>query len=338
MDCNVNCQHCGLGTKKLNYKISPEDLCTSIRRVLETFPFDLGGAITFIFHGGEPLLMGVDYYKKFISLVEKDKFLSKIEKEYSFQSNLLLLDEKFCDFLNEFKIRISSSFDFYSTFRNINGSPKKYKEYWLDKVKLYQDKTGNNLYIITVLSKQNHTKTKEIIQEAFYLGLNIKLNPLARRGNAVNIYNDLGITPKEYGHALRVAYKEWQIYRDKGMSFIPAYDFECNNNLQRCPYGGVCVGRIMAIFPDGSVWNCGEAFQEKKMEYYFGNALQQKFLLDKYMEAAMTDLAVSSECQECNICGGGCKLQRINGKTKWCESYKMLFDAIKKEGKCLQFT
>ncbi len=338
--CNANCLHCGV--KGLNYGKQVLDIDAGVKAIkacidfLKTEKQRIVNEIVLIFHGGEPFLPGVIYYEKFLNKLYKS--FSGFKFEISFQTNLTLYSQEWKNFLQHYKGKISTSYDFFADFRvfNRNSSTEDYYKTWIDRVKQYQDDFGGRVHVITVVNQLNKNHIKEIINLSYTLGLNLKLNPLYCAGNAKNIYNECAINAIEYGQILIDAYKAYKKYHQEDKTFIVEQckemeDFVLGKDdkmFTKCPYAGNCVGFIFGIAPNGDIYNCGDDIQLGG-KFYLGNA-DKGIDKDKYLNALVQDALIPEECYQCGICGGGCKLFRNNGKIIWCESYKMLYHHIKK--------
>ncbi|MCS7232031.1 MAG: SPASM domain-containing protein [Elusimicrobiota bacterium] len=341
-ECNADCLHCGVAHLRSKYKrFLPQEV--GVRAIFRCIEFlkrihdSNNFLLVLVFHGGEPMLVGVNYYEKFLNVLDSEIKKNKDDISYtvSFQSNLILYNDNWKNFLKKHNGKVSSSYDFYANFRVFreNTENEKYFLSWTNKVKKYQDDFGSRLHVITVISRLNKDYIKEIVDYGYYLNLNLKLNPLYDAGNAKNIYNDISISDKEYGEVLINAYRQWQKYKDS-MHIEQCKEMEeyvlgiCDKMHTKCPYSGICVGYIWGIDPDGNIYNCGNSIQMGR--YYLGN-FKNGVVMNNFLNAKKDDLDVFSDCFSCGICGGGCKLFRESNTKKytWCESYKMLFLEIK---------
>jgi uncharacterized protein len=98
--CNLNCRYCYYLEKKSDYPgkhdfyMSGELLENYIQQYIMASP---GPIIQFVWHGGEPTLAGLDFYKKAVSL--QRKYLPRDWTCWNnIQTNGILLDEKWCIF------------------------------------------------------------------------------------------------------------------------------------------------------------------------------------------------------------------------------------------------
>ena len=112
-NCNLRCSYCGVSGPLVRSLIKTEYMDFSLINELFTKVLeynDLGG-VDFIWHGGEPLLMGLSFFKKIVN-VQKEVFSqSKIKIKNSIQTNATLINEEWAKFFKEEKIQLGVSID-----------------------------------------------------------------------------------------------------------------------------------------------------------------------------------------------------------------------------------
>jgi len=273
MSCNALCTHCSTPPQKTY--LLPDKAAIAVKNTVmlyEELNHEYPREIDIVFHGGEPMLLGTAYVTDLAYLMNKQ--MADVNIVYGMQTNLLLYNDwrKLLG-SNMFSWRITSSYDFFSSFRKTKDG-RNYFDTWYDKVKQYQDDSGKRLYTICVLSRENVNRVDEIMEQAYSYGLNIKLNMLYSAGKAKQMEKSLYITQEEYGDALIRAYRIWKTYNNSGFLFAQGYDFENIVNHGKpagCPYISSCVGNIFCLLPDGTLYQCGECSDAK--HYCYGNAL-----------------------------------------------------------------
>jgi len=108
--CNIDCKYCYLPNRSDKNKISIETFEKILDRVLES------GLVredfTIVWHAGEPLVMPLSFYKDVSSLV-KNKNTTNFRIKQNFQSNGILLNDEWCEFLKENRdtVNLSLSID-----------------------------------------------------------------------------------------------------------------------------------------------------------------------------------------------------------------------------------
>ena len=110
--CNLNCSYCFYLKKELLYpgsrfRMTDEVLENYIRQLIQSHQTD---KVTVAWQGGEPTLMGVDFYRRAIELQEKYR-RPDMTFENTMQTNGTLLNDEWCEFLRENNFLIGISID-----------------------------------------------------------------------------------------------------------------------------------------------------------------------------------------------------------------------------------
>lgn len=109
--CNLECEYCfylekeQLYPERADFAMSEATLESFVRQYIEAQP---GPAVTFAWQGGEPTLLGVDFFRKAVQFQEKHA-PDGMRIQNTIQTNGTLLDEEWCEFLaaNDFLVGIS---------------------------------------------------------------------------------------------------------------------------------------------------------------------------------------------------------------------------------------
>jgi uncharacterized protein len=115
--CNLNCSYCYISEedrKDANY-LSLENFEVILRKVLKFK--SISKHIQVLWHAGEPLVMPVDYYEEAIKITEKVKQslgLSDVKIRHYFQSNGILVNDKWCEFFKRHDVVLGISCDGYT--------------------------------------------------------------------------------------------------------------------------------------------------------------------------------------------------------------------------------
>lgn len=118
-ECNLNCSYCFYLEKHALYQqqryMDPDILELYVRNYIESTP--LHNEVAFTWQGGEPTLMGLDFYHKAILLQQKYAAGRKVTN--SFQTNGLLINDKWCEFFVKHDFLIGLSLDGPEEIHNI---------------------------------------------------------------------------------------------------------------------------------------------------------------------------------------------------------------------------
>src|SRR3954451_8464487 len=110
--CNLDCKYCFLLSKEMLYpgsrfRMADDMLETYIRQLLESQP---GPEVAVAWQGGEPTLMGLDFFRRSVELVERHRRPAQ-RVAYTLQTNGTKIDDEWAVFLAEHKFLIGLSID-----------------------------------------------------------------------------------------------------------------------------------------------------------------------------------------------------------------------------------
>lgn len=114
--CNLNCTYCYMynasdDTYKKQPKVMNDDTIDALLEKIRAHCLLHGiGTFDFNFHGGEPLLAGPDFYRRFVDKANR-VLLPEIRPSFTMQTNATLLDEEWCALFGELNIYIAISLD-----------------------------------------------------------------------------------------------------------------------------------------------------------------------------------------------------------------------------------
>jgi len=106
--CNIDCDYCYLPNRNVTRRMSMEVLEKTIARVCEDEL--IGHAFDILWHAGEPLAVPVDYYEKAIEVIRRFPQADEHAK-FVFQTNAMLIDQKWCDFFKLHDVNLGVSID-----------------------------------------------------------------------------------------------------------------------------------------------------------------------------------------------------------------------------------
>jgi uncharacterized protein len=362
--CNLNCTYCFyLEKEKLfgeteQFRMSDEVLDRYIRQYIEQQDVP---EISFAWQGGEPTLLGVDFFRKVILL--QRKYANGKRVSNALQTNGTLLDDGWGEFLAEHQFLVGLSVD---------GPPDLHDAYRVDK----RDRPSSERVLrgLEVLKKHNvefntltvvHRKNsleplrvynylKEIgsgyIQfiplversadaVAKNLGLDLSLPPDLLRVERNRMVTDWSVLPEQYGQFLVDIYNQW-VRLDVGRTFVQFFDVALGNWMgmsgSLCVFSPTC-GTAMALEHNGDLFSCDHFVYPK---YKLGNILnlsiremaeskeQRKFGQDKLTR-------LPKFCRDCSVrfaCHGECPKHRFlktpqgdPGLNYLCAGYKRVF-------------
>lgn len=361
-ECNADCSYCS----------SPPDGSSawdleSFKTIINNLKDNLSDDVNIIWHGGEPMLMGPEFY------IETYKYAKSVipNVKFSIQTNLLLYKSSRWKniFKNIFEGNISTSFEPDNHNRTIKGNADKYTKRFYNVIEEVVN-DGFSPLVISTFSKETAHYAKEMYDFAKKFdypesksGIHLRVNYVTQTGR----YSEDGISPKDYGELLCDLYDQW-IKEVPRFDIIPLSEmFERvigNKTINKCPWTSKCGGHFLAVEPNGDMYNCSEFADIGDKAFAYGNVFSKTLYGSKkealvgfsrppdekrgygvqIMETAAARAHVRREhnlplecrtCEHFNECEGGCHRDAvlldkgINGKYFYCHSWKLVFGRIK---------
>lgn len=303
-------------------------------------------ALTLIWHGGEPLLWGIDNYRRIFDFAEKHNESMHIKQ--CVQTNLSLIDEEYIKLFKEHKVKIGFSLDGTKPINDaqrlaING--KGTFDIIMNKVRMCKA-AGLNIGCILVGSKNFKGHISEVYDFLCENNLNFKFNPLFNAGEAVNAGTSIAISPEEYAEMAIELFDLW--YYDKEHALkettfidIASYFASKTKRSQGCMFSANCQNSFMAVSPYGDIFPCGR-FCETDTRYSYGNITRESLetivsnikKTEIYARGKHIENSSCAKCKYFQLCHGGClhdgflKNEDFKSKTFLCSAYKRIFSHI----------
>lgn len=344
--CNLGCTFC----LRPSFKKQTMTVETLERVIKELLRYSID-RVDFVWHGGEPLILGIDFYNKIIEFQIKYKNKKTFIRN-NVQTNATLLTKEFEDFFQKYDFDIGTSIqgtkEIHDKTRIDMGGKGTYERV-IKKISNLQTKPS----VICVLTKDILGKEKETYEV-------LKKNS---RGARISEYFPGGLipsvgktkdstmpTPKEYGKSMIKFYEIWK--NDKEpinlkpiteiiRAFVQGESGSCIYSQKACNFG------VVGVKENGDFYTCLRA--AGKSQFFLGNSKDKPLSnLKKYGERdynqRLKDLKKKDclKCESWNQCNGGCPQESFklfgnySHKTYFCEGRKMLFNHIKKDLKELE--
>ena len=346
--CNATCSHCSANWN------TPILSLNNFKKTIDKIAPYVGESSTIMFHGGEPTLLGVDYYNKLIEYIENN-YPGKFK--YLMQSNMLLYNSEWFELVKNNNIILTTSYDFFTDIRNIKGNVNKYWDIWYKNIKQFQKDMTNYTqkqfypYIINIVTKQNYTKYNEIYEIAKKEKFNIRYNNYWKVGRGDNNSDKYYIEPEEYGkfliNLLNLYIEDIKNNNfDKNLIIYPIHYFYekiLKNYELECPWINNCAGMSLLLENDGTLYNCHTFSDIKKFSYgniFKINDLQEITKTDNFKKLYNRRLKLPNDCLKCKYykyCKGGCMRDSyindksfgdLYSKTWGCKAWYGIIDKI----------
>ena len=360
--CNLACSYCFFLDKELLYPNSkfrmPEDVLEDyIQQLIETHR---SNQVTVAWQGGEPTLMGVDFYRQAIAYQEKYRKPGMgrnqdMRFENTMQTNGTLLDDEWCQFFKENDYLIGISIDgprgLHDTHRVDKGGAPTFDKVMRGLRLLQKHSVEYNILVTVNRATADHPKEvyrflrdeagTEWIQ---FIPVIERMNPgglnLIQEGEQVS---ERSVRPEQFGRFLIQVFDEW-VHNDVGKVYVQTFEAALRNWLDM-PTSGMCVfektcGYGLAMEHNGDLYSCDHFVEpdyllgnikEQHMLEMVGSDEQYKFGQDKYD-------TLPKYCLECPVlfaCNGECPKNRFirtpdgeAGLNYLCAGYKAFFQRV----------
>lgn len=342
--CNLNCRYCFNEDER-----NPTMNSSTLERVIDqSFQFcvnysrkGLSAAVDFIWHGGEPMLMGFDFYRKVVDLQEK--YNEGVEYTNSIQTNGTLIDEGWAKFFSNKEFNVSISVD---GPKSINDSCRVTHagggtfDLVMEKINILKS-FNVPVGVCAVLSKK--TKGNEILLYNFFTEnqLPFELIPITYFGNAVKNHDELNLTSDELADIWIKIFDQWYVENDEKRSYCMDFVYRMASLV-----GGIsvdCIGckncseNNVSTDPNGFVYPC-VAFSAMP-EWRYGNINNKDLasLMNGSVSNKIKNRELGGECAACKwhkVCYGGCSsralmfYKTINAKDYYCQSLYKIYEHI----------
>lgn len=353
--CNLNCSYCFFLDKEQLYpgsrfRLSDQVLETYIRQLIEAHRTH---EVTVAWQGGEPTLMGVEFFRKAIAYQEKYR-KPGMSFENTMQTNGTLLNDEWCEFLKANNYLVGLSLDGPRELHDANrvdkaGGPTFDRV--MQGLRLLQ-KHGVEYNILTTVNAVNGNHPLEVYRFLRdevgtswmqFIPIIERLNEdgatLYQTGNTVS---DRSVKPEQFGNFLIAIFDEW-VRHDVGQVFVQTFEAAARKWMDlpsgMCFFEPTC-GRGVALEHNGDLYSC-DHFVEP--DYLLGNIQEQHIRdlvgSDRQHQFGQDKLATLPKyCLDCDVrfvCNGECPKNRFlttpdgePGLNYLCAGYKAFFHHI----------
>lgn len=348
--CNLDCTYCYYLHKKNllgssnKFRISDEILETHIRQYIEGQD---RSEVVFSWQGGEPTLLGLDFFRKVVELEQKYKKANQ-RIENDLQTNGTLLNDEWGAFLKKHGFLVGLSIDgpkeLHDRYRVANDGQPTFDKVFAAAQMLHRH--GVRFNALCVANRvnarrpldvyrflKNEVRPREMqfipcVEPKDFQGtapqkwdsatLPVQDSPAAHPGNADSVVTDWSIDPDDWGYFLCKVWDDWY-HRDIGKVFVNHFETAVAQwkglDSQLCIYHEFC-GKGVALEHDGNLYSCDHYVYP---EYQLGNILEtsssRMVFSDRQREFGFAKSnSLPHQCRECSFlfaCNGECPKNRV---------------------------
>ena len=358
--CNLACKYCYYLEKNNLYQNTPRHLMSD--EMLEQFTREYIEAQTmpqvlFTWHGGEPLMRSIDFYKKALALQKKYAHGKQIDNVI--QTNGTLLTDEWCEFFAKNHWLVGISIDGpqeYHDHYRVTPAGKPSWEKVMQGIQLLKKHRveWNAMAVVNAYNAEHPLEFYHFFRDndCQYL----QFTPIVERLTAhedgrtlASLADDreiplaeASVTPQQWGNFLCTIFDDW-VRHDVGKTFVEIFDCTLANWMGVLP--GICAyskecGHAGVMEHNGDVYSCDHfVFPEFKL----GNIRDQSLIDMLYGEkqqafSRLKHTSLPRQCKECDMefaCHGECPKNRFEkdkygepGLNYLCQGYYQYYSHV----------
>lgn len=344
--CNIDCRYCFFLSKEALYpderhRMSDATLEAYIRQLLESHRLP---EVTVAWQGGEPTLMGLEFFRKAVELVDRHRRPGQ-RVEHTFQTNGVALDDEWCAFLaaNHFLVGLSvdGPRELHDAYRVTRGGQGTFDLVMKGLGHLRAHRVEFNILCTVNAANQAHGRRVyqffrdelgatwiqfiPIVERATTETLDIanrgwSADPRGKRllyTQTGTLVTNRSVGARQYGQFLIDVFEEW-VRRDVGKVYVQLFDVTLEAAFGRyklCIHAPTC-GYGPALEYNGDLYAC-DHFVEPR--FRLGN-IHETHLLEMVASPAQRKFGddkrdtLTRQCRQCEVralCNGGCPKDRF---------------------------
>ena len=375
--CNLDCRYCFFLSKQMLYpgerlRMSDEVMDNYIRQLLRS---NAAPEVAIAWQGGEPTLMGLDFFKRAVRCAAKYRRPSQ-RVLHTIQTNGVLLDDEWCEFFKENSFLVGLSVDgpqrMHDAYRVNRGGSGSFDQVMRGFESLRRHQVEVN--ILCTIHAANADQPLEVyrffrddLQSSFIQFIPIverstaELLPLANRswgeaaGTGRPLYTQSGslvtersVGAEQFGRFMIAIFDDW-VRRDVGKVFVQTFDLALGSWLGQhnlCIFSPTC-GNALVLEHNGDLYACDHYVEPG---YKLGNiremSLIRLVLSDQQQKFGRDKLdSLPKYCRDCKVlfaCHGECPRNRFittpdgePGLNYLCAGYQAFFKHIDRPMKAM---
>ena len=341
--CNLACKYCYYLEKNNLYQNSHRHLMSD--EMLEQFTREYFEAQTipqvlFTWHGGEPLMRSIDFYKKALALQKKYSHGKQIDNVI--QTNGTLLTDEWCEFFAKNHWLVGISIDgpqeYHDHYRVTPAGKPSWEKVMQGFSLLKKHRVEwNAMAVVNAYNAEHPLEFYHFFRDngCQYLQFTPIVERLTEHEDGRTLASladdreiplaDASVTPQQWGNFLCTIFDDW-VRHDVGKTFVEIFDCTLANWMGVLP--GICAyskecGHAGVMEHNGDVYSCDHFVFP---EYKLGNIREQSLIDMLYGEkqqafSRLKHTSLPRQCKECDMefaCHGECPKNRFE-KDKYGE-------------------
>lgn len=320
-DCNIACDYCFYLEKKNLYpevarhQMSADVLETMIKRYLSTQQ----PTWTFGWQGGEPTLMGVEFYEKVLEL-QKRYAPPGASISNGLQTNGTLLDDRFAEVLRDGSFLVGISIDGPAHLHDVHRRTVSGRGTHRDVMRGLETLRRNGVEhnVLTLVSKANVEHPQEVYRYLRELGITYHQYIPCVEFEADGSLRSYSITGEEWGRFLNGIFDEWRQEDTRTVSvrnFDAVLSMMVHNAPIMCTTGTHCR-QYFVVEHNGDVYPCDFFVQpDKRLGNVTTDHFEHMWRSPVFREFGRNKKNWNEECAQCEYlryCAGDCPKMRYS--------------------------
>lgn len=344
--CNLSCYYC---YNKIELLPKPDRFMKIdvLQQVIQNVINSGRKTIKFLWHGGEPMIAGLDFYRKAVEFQKNSvaRLPYPVTVTNTIQTNGLLVDEGKVNFfiLNKFRFGVSvDGPDYVHNHNRYDSFGRGSHNNVLEKIRMLK-RMGGECGIVSVITTKSLPHAKEIfdflVSEKLF---NAHFSPYVEINPTTGKINERSITAEEFGGFIIQVFQEWKLLKNPQVKIRIIDNFLqglLGGRVELCTFARNCSHHLL-IEANGDVFICGRNANNRK--FYAGNAaytaINNIIASREFQEITNQMSRIPASCEKCKwftVCKGGCdRYRRIicddfeTNADYFCKGYGMIFTEI----------
>lgn len=346
-NCNLKCKYCYDKSNEIENEFANQIFSDNIDNIIDNLSkiYRYENSLKkLIFHGGEPLIVDVKTYEKFLAKMN-NKFK---DVRYSIQTNGTLINLEYAKLFKKYNIGVGISLDGCNEEQNACRIYRNGKNSFNDVMRGINILKENNIKfgIIMTLTKKHINQANKIYDFLANNNIEADIRPaFATKNNN----NEIVMRQDEYKKFFIELFEIWYNDKERRISLRQISEIyheflkviEENYTTKLCCDSKSCFANFYSLDVEGNVYACNRTYNVKGFKY--GNLNKDTFeeicLKAEELRKKRIEYIEKSECKECKIfkyCNGGCPADSINlednllvPNRNWCKAKIDIHNYIK---------
>lgn len=339
-DCNLACDYCFYRPKKALYPGTPLHRMTTatLEKLIGEYMRLAGPNPVFAWQGGEPALMGLEFYQEAVELEQRLGLPGQVVGN-GFQTNGTLLDDDWARLFAEYSFLVGISLDGPQELHDFHRRAPDGRGTWelvmagIEALRRH----GVEFNVLCMVTRESAGQPEKLFRffrnnEMHY----VQFIPLVEPGPEPLSPAAFSISPEEYGEFLCRLFDQWaaewpEMHIREFDEFLTAY---AGQPQVSCTFQETC-GSYCVVEHNGDVYACDFMVEP---QWKIGNITRQPLgeilASPLFAEFAARKTILSAECKACEwlfLCHGGCQKHRlitshsVAAPSYFCEAYQRFF-------------